>query len=181
MHTRYRPPTGNFVAYNRDVRCPLAEWRPSPHHDERPEGEVSLVLLHYTETATLVEAEKVLARRGLSAHFLMDLDGTVVQAVDTGRRAWHAGESSFQGRESVNAYSVGVEIVNRGPIGDGWDPYPAAQMDGLLGLLGWLGEAHPECRGVVAGHEDVAPGRKRDPGPAFPWRRLAVAGWPRAK
>lgn len=161
------------------------------------------MLLHYTATARLDEAASLLGRRGLSAHFLLGLRGQVVQAVATRRRAWHAGDSRFLGKPSVNGFSIGVEIVNPGPLrlsrgrwrhsrgiwngpvarlgGAGaWAGYPDRQVAALLGLLRWLGQAHPEARGQVCGHEDVSPGRKRDPGPGFPWRRLAAAGWPRA-
>ena len=182
--------------------CPFARWEPSPHHDER-ETPPRLVLLHYTATSRLDEAVLLLRQRELSAHFLVGVRGIVVQSVATRARAWHAGASRFRGAPSVNGFSLGIEVVNPGPLslvegrwrgarggwngpvarlgraGD-WAGYPGRQVAAILRLLEWIGLVHPEARGITCGHEDVAPGRKADPGPAFPWERLAEAGWPRA-
>jgi AmpD protein len=111
--------------------------------------------------------------RGLrvSAHFLVRRDGELIQFVACGRRAWHAGVSSFQGRARCNDYSIGVELE-----GSDDDPFEGVQYDVLGRLVRTLRSRYP--LGDIAGHSDVAPGRKTDPGPYFDWQRLhaAVAG-----
>jgi len=112
--------------------------------------------------------------RGLevSAHFLVRRDGEVVQFVSTRDRAWHAGRSSWRGRENCNDYSVGIEL--EGLEGDVFEPLQYEHLaDVLIALVRRL-----PLQGV-AGHEHVAPGRKQDPGPGFDWPRLAaLLGWP---
>lgn len=107
----------------------------------------------------------------VSAHFVIHRDGTLVQYVSVDDRAWHAGPSQWHGRDNCNDFSVGIELEGL----DG-EPFEAPQYAALAALLtelhASLGLAH------VAGHEHIAPGRKRDPGPAFEWRRLAASlGW----
>ncbi|HET6629099.1 MAG TPA: 1,6-anhydro-N-acetylmuramyl-L-alanine amidase AmpD [Woeseiaceae bacterium] len=104
----------------------------------------------------------------VSAHLLIRRDGEVLQFVPFGRRAWHAGESSFRGRPRCNDYSIGIEL-------EGTDdaPYADAQYDVLAPVLLALFTAWPALDArLVAAHADVAPGRKSDPGPAFDWLRL---------
>jgi AmpD protein len=113
------------------------------------------------------------ALRGLqvSAHFLVRRDGEVLQFVSIGQRAWHAGKSSWDGRERLNDWSVGIEL--EGLEGDVFEP---AQYDSLARLLRAI-DAERAIRTVV-GHEHVAPGRKADPGPGFDWCALAARlGW----
>jgi len=114
--------------------------------------------------------------RGLqvSAHFLVRRHGEVLQFVPTHRRAWHAGASQWQGRDNCNDWSIGIEL--EGLEGDRFD---AAQYCVLARLLRALRRVHP-LRQVV-GHEDVAPLRKRDPGPGFDWVLLRRSlRWPLA-
>ena len=101
----------------------------------------------------------------VSSHFLIRRDGKLVQFVPCGERAWHAGASRFDGRERCNDFSIGVEL-------EGTDerPYTAKQYARLAALVRRLRRAWPID--AVAGHSDVAPGRKTDPGPAFDWARL---------
>lgn len=114
--------------------------------------------------------------RGLqvSAHFLVRRDGDVLQFVDCGRRAWHAGASAWRGREGVNDFSIGIEL--EGLEGEGFEP---AQYEALASLCRAIARRHPIV--AVAGHEHVAPGRKGDPGAGFEWPRLQAAiadlGW----
>jgi AmpD protein len=101
----------------------------------------------------------------VSAHALVRRDGEVVQYVPFHRRAWHAGTSSWQGRERCNDYSVGIEIE-----GTDTKPYEQAQYGALARLLAALVRAYPTLSPArIAGHSDVAPGRKSDPGIAFDW------------
>jgi AmpD protein len=112
--------------------------------------------------------------RGLqvSAHFLLRRDGELLQFVSCDARAWHAGDSSWRGRSGCNDYSVGIEL--EGLEGSAFE---AAQYDALVQLLRRLKRRHGRLD--VAGHEHVAPGRKRDPGAGFEWLRLIDAlGWP---
>ena len=108
--------------------------------------------------------------RGLrvSAHFLIRRDGSVVQFVPTGARAWHAGLSSFEGRERCNDFSIGVELE-----GSDFTAFGDAQYDSLARLAHALRQRHPIS--AVRGHEHVAPGRKTDPGPHFDWPRFRAA------
>jgi AmpD protein len=105
--------------------------------------------------------------RGLqvSAHFFIRRDGALWQFVSCDQRAWHAGVSSFQGRDNCNDFSIGIEL--EGLEGQTFEP---AQYASLSTLLIDLSEHYPVRH--VAGHSDVAPGRKCDPGPGFEWRRL---------
>jgi len=107
--------------------------------------------------------------------------------VEQGGRAWNAGDSQWQGRTWLNSSSIGIELVNRGYIegeqGRLWYPYPDEQIDALIALLKDIMHRHGLKPGVVVGHSDIAPQRKVDPGPLFPWKRLADAGlvpWPDA-
>jgi N-acetyl-anhydromuramoyl-L-alanine amidase len=112
--------------------------------------------------------------RGLevSAHFLIRRDGQVLQFVSCEFRAWHAGPSSWRGRENCNDYSIGVELE-----GLEGGPFESAQYTSLVRLLRALARRYP--LGTVAGHEHVAAGRKNDPGAGFDWRRLARSlRWP---
>ncbi len=101
----------------------------------------------------------------VSAHFLIERTGDVWQFVSCDDRAWHAGQSSFAGRDNCNDYSVGIELEG---IEGGL--FEEAQYDSLLALLAALQEAYPIA--AVTGHEDIAPGRKADPGAGFDWPRV---------
>ena len=159
--------------------------RPSPNSAPRPDGTViDTLVLHYTELP-LRESLDILSdgtrEHRVSAHYVLAEDGTAYRLVPEERIAWHAGRSSWRGREALNGTSIGIEIVNL--HGDRHD-YPAQQIAALIEL----------CRGILArnraieprnvvGHSDIAPTRKIDPGLRFPWKTLADAGiglWPRA-
>ncbi len=104
----------------------------------------------------------------VSAHFLVRRRGELVQFVDTDARAWHAGASRFLDRERCNDFSIGVELE-----GDGEHRYTEAQYRRLARLATCLAQRHPLR--WVAGHSDVAPGRKDDPGPFFEWPRFLAS------
>lgn len=135
------------------------------------------MVIHYTVADTAKSLE-ILSRRNVSSHYLItdDEPPAVYQLVDESRRAWHAGESEWYGRSDLNAASIGVEIVNSGPVDGGWQPYSEAQIQTLSLLLKDVVTRHQIHARNVVGHSDVAPQRKQDPGPAFPWKRLAHAG-----
>ena len=161
---------------------------PSPNQDARPEGAVpEMVLVHgislppgefggpeiealFTNTLDFDAHPYYDAIRGLevSAHLLIRREGTVIQFVPLTARAWHAGESCFRGRLCCNDYSIGIELE-----GEDDTPYDDRQYAALQQVLKAIFDAYPAITArEVAGHCDVAPGRKTDPGPAFDWLRL---------
>jgi N-acetyl-anhydromuramoyl-L-alanine amidase len=101
----------------------------------------------------------------VSAHFVVRRDGALAQFVSCERRAWHAGLSSFEGRVRCNDFSIGIELE-----GDDFTPFEEAQYARLIALVDALRSRYPIT--AIAGHSDVAPGRKTDPGPLFDWPRL---------
>lgn len=157
--------------------------RPSPNHGPRRDGSsVDMILLHYT---AMESAEASLERlcdplAEVSAHYLIDTDGTLYNLVDEDRRAWHAGLSFWAGESDINSRSIGIELQNKGP-GLEQDPFPQPQLEALIALCLDLQDRHAIPPYRVLGHSDVSIGRKHDPGPEFPWRNLASAGvgiWP---
>jgi N-acetylmuramoyl-L-alanine amidase len=165
--------------------------RPSPNHDSRGDvaeslgvgtPRIDMLVLHYTGMQSGAAALDRLCdpEAKVSAHYVIEEDGTVWRLVPEERRAWHAGVSSWLGEQSLNTVSIGVEIVNPGHEW-GYRPFPEPQMQAVDTL----------CRDIVArrripsyrvvGHSDIAPTRKSDPGELFDWPRLARAGiglWP---
>ncbi len=108
--------------------------------------------------------------RGLtvSSHLLIDREGALTQFVSFNDRAWHAGESRFRGRTRCNDFAIGIELE-----GTDTDPYSAPQYAALAAVTAALIAAYPGIgTRTIAGHSDVSPGRKTDPGPAFDWQRL---------
>ena len=156
---------------------------PSPNFGPRRNGPlVDLLVLHYTGMASAAEALARLCDPAaeVSAHYLIDEDGTVHALVDEAMRAWHAGRGWWRGETDVNSRSIGIELVNPGHE-FGYRPFPATQIAALTALAAGILARHPIPPRNVVGHADVAPGRKRDPGELFPWRELAAAGiglWP---
>ncbi len=150
---------------------------PSPHHDDRGGAAVRFVVLHYTGMPTGAAALHRLTDPAakVSAHFLIDEDGTTYRLVDESRRAWHAGRGSWGCVTDVNAASIGIELVNPGHDW-GYRAFPEPQIDQLCGLLRGIMDRHGVTPAGVIGHSDCAPSRKRDPGERFPWARLAAAG-----
>ena len=151
----------------------------SPNHGERRGGlQPSLVVIHYTAMASCAEARARLCDPAaeVSAHWLIDLDGTAEALVPEDRRAWHAGAGRWRGQDDINSRSIGIELANRGD-----HPFPEPQMAALERLLaGVMARWDIPPEGIIA-HSDMAPGRKADPGPRFDWRRLARSGlsvWP---
>lgn len=147
---------------------------------------VQYIVLHYT-SSDLPRSLQLLTQTEVSSHYLLGArPATVYRLVDENRRAWHAGDSAWQGRTWLNASSLGIELVNQGYEEDAdgtrrWYPYPEEQIEVLIALLKDLVARHDLPPGSIVGHSDIAPQRKVDPGPLFPWRRLAEAGlipWP---
>lgn len=161
---------------------------PSPNCDERPSASViDLLIVHaislppgefggsaiealFTNTLDPAAHPYFAGIAGLrvSAHFLIRRNGAIVQFVPCGKRAWHAGISSWRGRERCNDFSIGIELE-----GTDEDPFEDAQYRSLGALTDALAGRYPLAH--VAGHSDVAPGRKTDPGACFDWARYRLA------
>ncbi|WP_174280024.1 N-acetylmuramoyl-L-alanine amidase [Sphingomonas bacterium] len=133
-----------------------------------------MIVLHYTgmETAAAALARLRDPAARVSAHYMVDEDGSVIRLVGEDRRAWHAGAAHWRGIGDVNSASVGIEIVNPGHE-FGYRAFPDAQVEAVIRLVAAIKDRHAITRGNVVGHSDIAPARKRDPGELFPWARLA--------
>lgn len=161
-----------------------ARREPSPNHDQRPDvTPVELLVIHHIslpagdfsgdaieqlftnrlDTSSHPSFASLVGLR-VSAHFLIRRRGELIQFVSGDNRAWHAGQSCFQGRERCNDFSIGIELE-----GTGDRPFTQAQYRALASLTAMLVKRWP-LRFVV-GHSDIAPGRKHDPGPTFDWTR----------
>lgn len=158
-------------------RNPMATWVPSKNYDQR---RANLIVLHFTEEDSVEQSLNTLRTRNsggrVSAHYLIGKDGRIYQLVSDQDRAWQAGAGSWGTITELNSASIGIEIDN-----DGHSPFPAPQIDSLLALLDDLCKRLHIPRQSIIGHQDLAPTRKPDPGPLFPWKRLAEAGfgrWP---
>lgn len=149
---------------------------PSPNWNER-KLPVSMVVLHYTGMKSAQDALDRLCDPAaeVSAHYLIEEDGTVHRLVAEDKRAWHAGRSYWRGITDVNSASVGIELVNPGHT-LGYRPFPEAQMEALIPLLAGIMARHNIAPANVVGHSDVAPVRKIDPGELFEWEVLARYG-----
>ncbi|HSG34210.1 MAG TPA: N-acetylmuramoyl-L-alanine amidase [Sphingomonadaceae bacterium] len=149
---------------------------PSPNFNQR-KLPISMVVLHYTGMET---GEAALARMldpvaEVSAHYMIEEDGTVFRLVDEDKRAWHAGKSYWRGITDVNSASIGIELVNPGHE-FGYRPFTDAQMEALCPLLFEIKQRHDIPRANVVGHSDIAPARKEDPGELFDWDLLGELG-----
>lgn len=173
--------------------CPQVRHQPSPNFGPRPAGSpVDLLVLHNVSLPLGVFGTPYIADlfcnrldvgvhpdfaslQGLevSAHFLLQRDGNIIQFVSTEQRAWHAGVSALDGRANCNDYSIGIEIE-----GSDFVPFESVQYDRLAELVCCLQNVYPLR--VVCGHEHIAPGRKTDPGPCFDWP-LCQQTWRRAR
>ncbi len=151
------------------------------------DSRVMFLILHFTD-ASFADSLRILTQQQVSAHYLVsdETPPRIYRLVDEGRRAWHAGESWWAGHAMLNAASIGIEIVHPGIVvaADGsrqFAPYPPRQIEALLPLVKDIVARHRIRPDRILGHSDIAPRRKIDPGPLFPWRRLADAGlirWP---
>jgi len=163
-----------------------ALWIPSPHFDERPADEISLIVIHaislppellnplpvmaFFQGALNHEMDPYFATLKdvrVSAHLVIGRHGDLYQAVEFDKRAWHAGQSEFQGRSRCNDFSVGIEL-----IGPEEGPFTDAQYRSLKHVCSDLCEAYAIDANHIVGHRDIAPGRKIDPGADFDYGRI---------
>jgi AmpD protein len=159
------------------------EYIPSPNCDERPAGDIELLVIHnislppdefcgdgvqrlFTNTldANAHPYYQTISELKVSAHFFIRRDGRIIQFVSCLNRAWHTGESCWQGRHRCNDFSLGIELEGSDSI-----PFTDAQYAALKNLTVVARKTYP-IRGI-AGHSDIAPKRKTDPGPCFDWVR----------
>ena len=154
---------------------------PSPHFNDRTLP-LNSIILHYTDMPTTDEALAWLCHptSKVSAHYLIDETGKIYQLVEDEKRAWHAGESFWQGCTDINSCSLGIELSNPGHS-HGYQAFPEAQIDALLQLCEQLRARWDIQKNRILGHSDIAPRRKQDPGHLFPWKVLAreeLGLWP---
>jgi N-acetyl-anhydromuramoyl-L-alanine amidase len=166
---------------NSDGICTEAHLIASPNVDERPQQEISLIVIHnislppnqyggegvielFTNTLNPEThpyyAE--IAHLKVSSHFFIRRDGSLIQFASCLARAWHAGVSNWQGRERCNDFSIGIELE-----GSDFEAFEPHQYDTLKSLINALKQAYPIQ--AITGHSDIAPDRKTDPGPYFDW------------
>jgi N-acetylmuramoyl-L-alanine amidase len=165
------------------MTLPRVRNRASPNHGIRREpARIDMLVLHYTGMKNAQEAIGRLCDPSarVSAHYVIEENGTTWRLVPEARRAFHAGRSCWAGESDLNNVSIGIEIVNPGHEW-GYCPFPDGQMAAVEGLCRDLISRHPIPPSRVVAHSDIAPDRKSDPGELFDWRRLARAGigiWP---
>jgi len=162
---------------------------PSPNMDERPDGvAIDLVVIHSISlppgqygghwiekffcNQLPLDAHpyfKEIIEMKVSSHALIQRDGSILQFVPFHKRAWHAGESSFQGRDACNDFSIGIELE-----GTDTDAFESRQYDQLASLIRGLEQTYPLVTSDrVTGHSDIAPMRKTDPGSGFDWEKIS--------
>lgn len=131
-----------------------ATWQPSPNFNQRPIQPPDMIVLH----ATVISLDATLSgfartSSGVSSHYVVGKEGDVFQMVQEADRAWHAGESFWKGRQDINDFSIGIEMVN---LNDGLDPWPDAQVDAALELCRYLVNKYGIVRDNVVTHEWIA-------------------------
>lgn len=190
-----------FLAAFNTVACSSVQTTDSANQNSR----VSIIVIHHT-TADFADSLQILTRPSsypVSSHYLIPEPGDqtyrksalrTYQLVDESRRAWHAGTSYWAGKSGLNDQSIGIELVNRTwchASEEGVDPYSGGpdrlcfypdfadgQIALLTDLLDKILQRHPDVKPThIIGHSDIAPDRKIDPGPRFPWQRLAALGY----
>lgn len=156
---------------------------PSPNFNTRAQdATIKYIVLHYTDMVSAQDALKRLQDPSsqVSAHYLVDEDGHIMQLVDEAKRAWHAGQSSWKNERDINSLSIGIEIANPGHL-NGYRPFPQGQTLAVRMLATDIKERYGLPATCLLAHSDVAPDRKADPGELFPWQDFARAGlglWP---
>lgn len=149
---------------------------PSPNFGAR-KGNASpdMIVIHYTamESAQAAIARLCDPEPEVSAHYVIAEDGAITRLVEEDCRAWHAGQSHWQGVNDINSCSIGIELANPGPLEE-LPPFPEPQMAALELLIADVQRRWSIPPERILGHEHVAPERKSDPGPKFDWARLGL-------
>ena len=173
-------------------------FSPALYASSREGAPIDMLVLHFTDGPSLEDCAAIFRdpERRVSCHYIVGLDGAVLQMVRDEDCAWHCGVSSWRGREGCNRWSLGIEIVNWGRLkkdngrffcwpgdystpydgpppaaaeGAWWAPYPPGQVERVVSLSRHLVERYRIPLDNIVRHSDIAPDRKIDPGPAFPW------------
>ena len=146
----------------------------SPNFNERGNYNIDKIILHYTDMKSVDDVLDRFMDEGseVSAHYVIDTDGTIFQCVSEYDRAWHAGVSSWQGEENINSSSIGIELQNGGEQ-FGYDDFPQLQINALIELITDIKTRHKIVKQNILAHSDIAPDRKIDPDYKFPWEKLA--------
>jgi N-acetylmuramoyl-L-alanine amidase len=163
----------------------------SSYTSKNQDSRAQFLVLHYTvgDFASSLKMLTQPSNSAVSSHYLVRDEPVITyRLVDENHRAWHAGPSYWKGSTNLNASSIGIEIVNPGWVQDAdgtvrYTPFSEAQIDEVVALCKEIVVRHNIRPDRIIGHADIAPGRKQDPGPLFPWKRLADAGliaWPDA-
>ena len=158
------------------------------YRSEGHRSRVRALVIHYT-VADFDATMRIMKRGEATYHYVIGANPpTVYRIVDESRAAFHAGRSSWRGYTNLNESSIGISLVNRGSGSDemvydtaGWEEYSSAQIEATIALVKDIANRHLVQPEFVVGHGDIAPQRKVDPGPRFPWKRLADEGlivWP---
>ncbi|MEQ8738172.1 MAG: N-acetylmuramoyl-L-alanine amidase [Hoeflea sp.] len=156
-----------------------AQVRDSPNCGERRNGRrPDMLVMHYTGMATAQEALDWLCsgESQVSSHYFVNEEGLITQMVPESVRAWHAGESNWQGETDTNSASIGIEIAHVGHRDDETPGFPDAQINAVIELSRDIIRRYSIPAQRVLAHSDIAPMRKQDPGETFPWDRLHAEG-----
>ena len=141
----------------------------SPNFDAHINRAIKYVIIHYTGMKNQKVAIKRLQSKvaKVSCHYLISKSGVIYQLVKDQNIAWHAGKSKWKNDINLNSSSIGIELVNKG-----YEEFPLVQIKSLIKLLKKIKIKHKILSKNILGHEDIAPKRKKDPGPLFPWKTL---------
>lgn len=150
-----------------------------PYKSSARRARIDAIIIHDTASHSAASAFAWWSRPEVaaSAHVVIDRDGTIYRCVPDARAAWHAGVADLWGWGNVNARSLGCELVDYDPGSGAGDAYPAAQLGAAVALVAWWADAYGVPLHRIVGHEHVARplGRRRDPGPDFPWSAFLLA------
>ena len=141
----------------------------SPNFDKVSNRRIKYIIIHYTGMKDQISAIQRLQSKvaKVSCHYLISKRGNIFQLVKDENVAWHAGKSRWLSDLNLNLKSIGIELVNNGN-----EPFAKKQINSLIKLLKFLKKNHQINKKFILGHEDIAPKRKKDPGPHFPWFKL---------
>ena len=159
----------------------IFHFSPNFSKKKRKIKDIKFVIIHYTGMQSEIESLKRLKSHTskVSCHYLINRKGRTFQLVKDQNIAWHAGKSMWKNIQSLNRYSIGVEIQNSGHE-NSYEKYSNKQINSVKKLLRFLTKRYRvNCKNIL-GHSDIAPNRKKDPGEKFPWKKLAkvkLAHW----
>ena len=156
-------------------------YSPNFNTPKRQKKNIKYIIIHYTGMKNELSALNRLTdyKSKVSAHYFIKKNGKIINLVPDLYEAWHAGKSNWKNTQSLNRYSIGVEIQNSGHE-NSYEKYSNKQINSVKKLLRFLTKRYRvNCKNIL-GHSDIAPNRKKDPGEKFPWKKLAkvkLAHW----